>query len=194
MSKPIRILVVNNAERGIREFTDPVVSILDEAGVASSVVDYTEIPVLADSHFSGVILSGSPCGDDIVEHHRPWFQWIKTCEIPVLGFCAGHHIIGRMYGSELLRSVEVEIGDFDIILDRPGDPLFRGCTPPVKVHQNHHDSISLPPGFVLLAHSDVCRVEAMRHPDRLIDTTQFHPEILNKNMILNFVELCRGKR
>lgn len=190
MSKPIKIVVVNNAERGIREFTDPVVSILEEAGVNSCVVEYMEIPVLTGSDFSGVILSGSPCGDDIVEHHQPWFQWVKTCEIPVLGFCAGHHIIGKMYGSDLLRSVEIEIGDFDIILDRPGDPLFRGFDRRVKVCQNHHDSITLPPGFILLAHSDVCKVEAMKHPDRAIYTTQFHPEILNKNMILNFVELC----
>ena len=194
MSKSIKILVVNNAEKGIREFTDPVVSILDEAGVVSNVVEYMEIPILKELDYSGVILSGSPCGDDIVEHHQPWFQWVKTCEIPLLGFCAGHHIIGRMYGSELLRSVEIEIGDFDIILDRPGDPLFQGYNRRVRVRQNHHDSITLPPGFILLAHSDICKVEAMKHPDRLIYTTQFHPEILNKKMILNFLELCRGKR
>gem|GEM_PF-367971 len=186
------ILVVNSAEKGITEFTDPVVTILDEAGVNARVVEYMEIPGIGGPDFSGIIVSGSPCGDDIVDHHQPWFRWVKSCDIPVLGFCAGHHVIGTMYGAELLRSVEVEIGDFYITLDRPDDPLFSGCDRRVSVRQAHRDSITLPPGFILLAHSDICRVEAMKHPTKPIYTTQFHPEILNKNMILNFVKMCKG--
>lgn len=185
-------MVVNSAEKGITEFTSPIAAILGEAGVDARVVEYMEIPDFDGSHFSGVIVSGSPCGDDIVEHHRPWFRWVKTYDIPVLGFCAGHHVIGKMYGSELLRSVEVEIGDFYITLDRPDDPLFRGYDRRVLVRQAHKDSITLPPGFILLAHSDTCKVEAMKHPAKPIYTTQFHPEILNKNMILNFVKMCKG--
>lgn len=187
----IEILVVNNAERGITEFTDPIVTILDGAGVGSTVVGYTEIPEINGSSLSGIILSGSPCGDDIVDHHQPWFQWVKTCDVPILGFCAGHHIIGKMYGAELLRSVEIEIGDFYIYLDRPDDPLFRGLDRRVSVRQNHRDSITLPPGFILLAHSDICKVEAVKHPTKPIYTTQFHPEILNKDMILNFIKITR---
>jgi GMP synthase (glutamine-hydrolysing) len=34
----------------------------------------------------------------------------------------------------------------------------------------------LPPGFTLLATNDNCRVQAMRHPERPLYGTQFHPE------------------
>lgn len=191
-TKAIKILVVNSAERGVTEFTEPVTAILADAGTASETVEYAGIPEVEASGFSGVILSGSPRGDDIVDHHQPFFTWVKTCRVPVLGFCAGHHVIGAMYGAQLLRNVEKEVGDFFIHLDRPGDPLFRGMDQRVLVRENHHDSITLPPGWVLLAHSDTCKVQAMRHPEKDIYTTQFHPETLNKEMIVNFINIARG--
>ncbi|MCP5105742.1 MAG: hypothetical protein GY950_20305 [bacterium] len=193
-NEAVNILVVNNAETCITEFTDPIVHILDRAGVRSQCAEYTEIPAIPmigesdESGYTGIILSGSPRGNDIVDHHMPLFQWIKTCSIPIFGFCAGHHIIGKMYGAALLRSVEIEVGDCYITLDEPGDPLFNGLPSRVMVRQNHNDSITLPPGFILLAHSDVCKVEAMKHPSKPIYTTQFHPEILNEQMILNFTD------
>ncbi len=50
------------------------------------------------------IMSGSPRGDDIVDHHLPYFQWLKTCDITIFGIYAGHHITGKLYGARLLRS------------------------------------------------------------------------------------------
>jgi GMP synthase (glutamine-hydrolysing) len=188
-NKSLKILVINNAEKGITQFTQPILDILDEARVSSVTAEYKEIPDVKDFH--GIIMGGSPRGDDIVDHHQPWFQWIKTCDIPIFGFCAGHHITGKMYGAELLRSVEVEVGDFYITIDRPDDPLFKGCQRDVLVRQDHHDSITLPPGFILLAHSEICKVEAMKHPTKPIYTTQFHPEILNKDMMLNFLDIIK---
>ncbi len=189
--KQKKILVVNNAEKGITEFYEPFLGIFSSAGMAVEAAEYKELPDLAaPGHgYTHAIMTGSPRGDDIVEHHQPYFQWIKTCDIPVLGICAGHHVTGWMYGSRLMRSEEVEVGDLDIDLDCPEDPLFKGCSSPLKVRQNHHDSITLPPGFVLLAHSDTCKVEAMKHKDRPLYTLQFHPEFLNPEILLNFAAI-----
>ncbi|MCP4152661.1 MAG: hypothetical protein GY757_33300 [bacterium] len=185
-----KILVVNNAEKGITEFYDPFVKILAEAGTPCQIAEYSDIPDLNSTDISGIILTGSPCGDDIVVHHRPWFQWLKSCTTPVLGICAGHHIIGDIYGSKLLRSVEIEIGDFDVFPDAPEDPIFNGLALPFKARQNHKDSITLPNDFLLLAHSANCNVSAMKHPTKPIYSTQFHPEFLNIDMILNFVAIA----
>ena len=189
-NESLKILVINNAEKGINQFTQPIVHILNQARVSSTTAEYKEIPNFKEFH--GIFLSGSPRGNDIVDHHQPWFQWIKTCDIPIFGFCAGHHIIGKTYGAQLLRSVEVEVGDSFITLDLPHDPLFKGCENKVLVRQDHHDSITLPPGFILLAHSDICKVEAMKHPTKPIYTTQFHPEILNKDMVFNFIDIVKA--
>ena len=102
------------------------------------------------SLYDGIIMSGSPRGDDIVDHHLPDFQWIKTCAIPIFGICAGHHITGKLYGAQLLRSVEKEVGD-NFLYIRQKDPIYNGCPERFLVRQNHHDSITLPKDFILLA-------------------------------------------
>lgn len=96
------ILIVNNAEPGIRDFTLPLEKIVLETGFEYKTIEYKMCLQITFEKFDGVIMSGSPQGDDIVEHHAPYFRWIKTIEKPVLGICAGHHITGFIYGSEIL--------------------------------------------------------------------------------------------
>ena len=134
----MNLLVINNAEKGITEFVEPITVLLEEAGVQWETAEYQEIPVQQVQQltgYSGILLSGSPCGDDIVDHHQPWFQWVKTCPVPILGFCAGHHIIGKMYGSRLMRSVEVEIGG-GMNVTHIIDYYFSGTYSPMLYLQN----------------------------------------------------------
>jgi GMP synthase (glutamine-hydrolysing) len=187
------ILIINSAEKGITEFVKPLEKIVREAGAASSVIEYEETYTTDMTSYDGIIMSGSPRGDDIVDHHLPYFQWIKTCDIPIFGICAGHHITGKLYGAQLLRSIEKEIGD-NFLYIRQKDPIFNGCQERFLVRQNHHDSITLPGDFMLLAHSEGCRVSMMKHPAKPLYTTQFHPEILNKNLILNFIDIVKNHK
>ena len=187
------MLIVNNAEKGIRQFVEPLKIILDEAGTTSDIIEYEDTAVTGLSLYDGIILSGSPRGDDIADHHQPYFRWIKTSNVPLFGICAGHHIVGRLYGSELLRSVEKEVGDNFLFVDRE-DPVFKGCPGKFSVRQNHHDSITLPGDFLLLAHSENCKVSMMKHPSKPLYTTQFHPEVLNKELILNFIDIAESYR
>lgn len=184
----MKILIVNNAEAGIDEFVQPLEKILEEGGIPFQTIEYKESPAAVSDRYGGFILSGSPRGDDIVAHHLPYFEWILSVQKPVLGICAGHHIMGRLYGAELLRGVEKEVGDFDIVLDQQ-DPLFAGFPRRFPVRQAHHDSVSLPREFVRLARSERCRVEAMKHRRRPLYSCQFHPEVSNPRMILNFVDI-----
>jgi GMP synthase (glutamine-hydrolysing) len=187
-----KISIVNNAERGIMEFVKPLKKIFEEAAADSDVIEYEETLSMNTnmSKYDAIVLSGSPAGDDIVEHHQPYFQWIKTCDVPIFGICAGHHIIGRLYGSQLLRREEVELGDFSVFIDRQ-DPVFNGYGDTFLARQSHYDSITLPKDFIVLAHSIRCKVSMMKHRSKAIYTTQFHPEILNKTLILNFIDIVR---
>jgi GMP synthase (glutamine-hydrolysing) len=157
------------------------------------VIEYEKTPTADMSPYDGIIMSGSPRGNDIVDRHLPYFQWIKTCKTPVFGICAGHHITGKLYGAQLLRSIEKEIGN-NFLFIRQKDPIFNGCPGKLLVRQNHHDSITLPGDFILLAHSQGCRVSMMKHPAKPLYTTQFHPEILNKNLILNFIDIVKNHK
>lgn len=185
-----RILLVNNAEPGITEFAKPIEKIISDAGSEFVLIEYSACIGFNFETFDGAILTGSPQGDDIVEHHLPYFKWIQNFEQPVLGICAGHHIIGFMYGAEILRSKEPESGDFGIEIIK-SDPIFKGLSKNIKVKQMHNDSITLPDGFELLATSKTCRNQIMKHKGKPIYTTQFHPEYYNQDLIMNFINLCK---
>ncbi len=184
------ILIVNNAEPGIREFAEPIEKIIEETGFVSKFIEYEQCLNFDFSKFDGAILTGSPQGDDIVDHHLPYFRWIKNFEKPILGICAGHHITGFMYGSKLLRSEEPESGDFEASIVKD-DPLFKGMPIKFKVKQMHNDSITLPDNFELLATSKTCRNQLMKHKNKPLYTCQFHPEYYNHELIRNFISLCR---
>jgi len=184
------MLIVNNAEAGITEFVQPVQRILEQAGFLSEIAEYRDCHAIRVEEYDGVILSGSPRGDDIVEHHQPYFQWIKIYEKPVFGICAGHHIAGCLYGAKYLRGEEAERGQMAVAILKD-DPVFKGLSRQFSVQQMHNDSITLPVGFIHLAQSETCFNQAMRHAGKPLYTVQFHPEYLNPEILLNFAGLCR---
>lgn len=184
-----KILLVNNAEPGNSEFAIPILEIISETGNEAIFVEYRECIDLNKNKHKGAILTGSPQGNDIVEHHLPYFEWIKNYKYPILGICAGHHITGFMYGAELLRSLEPESGDFEVEIIKP-DPIFSGMGNKILVKQMHNDSITLPDKFELLASSDTCINQMMKHREKPLYTCQFHPEFYNHNLIKNFIKLC----
>lgn len=187
--KTIHILIVNNAEREINEFTRPLEKIVSDAGFTFETIEYMDSPGIDFEKADGILLSGSPQGNDIVKHHLPWFRWLKSCKKPVLGICAGHHITGYLFGAELLRSQEPESGDFlvEILED---DALFAELPQKITVKQMHNDSISLPPNFKLLATSPTCHNQLMKHRAQPIYSCQFHPEFYNHQLIRNFLRIA----
>jgi GMP synthase-like glutamine amidotransferase len=85
------------------------------------------------------------------------------------------------------------------------DPLFAGLPRTMIMCCSHYCEVKrLPKGFRLLATSDHCRIEAMRHKTRPLYGTQFHPEayaepfLHGKRLLRNFAaivdEFWRGRR
>lgn len=185
-----KIAIVNNAERGITTFTTPIEQLITKCGSSSVLIEYADCLGFNFNDIDGAILTGSPQGDDIVAHHLPYFKWIKDFEKPLLGICAGHHITGFLYGATLLRSEEPEAGDFEITITKP-DPLFTDMPNTFTVKQMHNDSVSLPADFELLASSETCTNQLMRHKQKPIYTCQFHPEFYNHTLFTNFIRLCK---
>ncbi len=188
-SRMKKILIINNAEPEIQDFVRSLEDIVKSCEIEVSRIEYADCLKTDLSAFDGILMSGSPQGDDIVEHHAPYFAWIRTYQKPVLGICAGHHITGYLYGSKLLYSQEPESGDFEIKL-LTDDPLLESLPRNLSVKQMHNDSISLPEDFLLLATSDTCRNQLMRHKNKPLYTCQFHPEFYNHKLIQNFITIC----
>jgi len=78
------------------------------------------------------------------------------------------------------------------------DPLFKGLPQTMTLCCSHYCEVKkLPADFVLLASSDHCRIEAMKHRTRPIYGTQFHPEKFEapyfhgRKMLENFAGIVR---
>jgi len=94
--------------------------------------------------------------------------------LPVLAICFGHQLLGEAFGSELV-SRQKRVGLFDVA-PVGDDPVFSGLGEAVLVPEQHSDQIvGVPDGFDLIATSDYCTVQAIRHRELPVYGLQFHP-------------------
>lgn len=119
-------------------------------------------------------------------------------EVPILGICLGHQLIAKVFGGEVRRGRAGEYSEVEIVVDDP-DLLFRNLPRRFKAWASHMDEVSrLPDGFEILAHSEVCEIEAMKHKEYPLFGVQFHPEVhhtpLGPDIFRNFMKVCEEWR
>ncbi|KAI0161834.1 class I glutamine amidotransferase-like protein [Hypoxylon sp. FL1284] len=120
--------------------------------------------------------------------------YVRRCleggRVRVVGVCFGHQIVGRALGATVARNVrgwEISVTQCD--LSDEGKKLFG--LEKLAIHQMHRDAVfSLPPGAVALARTDVCAIQSMYQPGRLL-TVQGHPEF-TADMVEEILELRRS--
>ena len=113
-----------------------------------------------------------------------------------MGICLGHQIIADVFGGET-KSAEIEsYAQIELnILKENG--LFKGIGDSLKVWASHKDEVvTLPENFEILANSDKCDIEAMKHEDKNIYGIQFHPEVQHTprggEIFENFNKICEN--
>lgn len=141
-----------------------------------------------------IILSGGPSsvtkGENFVSEEivkKVAAGW----DVPLLGVCYGHQLIAYALGGKVEKGKSAEYGLGKITVDNE-DLLFKGVPKEFTAWVSHFDEVkALPKGFVALAHSETCAIEAMRHKERRIFGTQFHPEVWHtehgEEMLKNFL-------
>jgi GMP synthase (glutamine-hydrolysing) len=125
---------------------------------------------------------------------------VKTTDVPIMAFCGSHQLLGMMFNLDLhsvgkledepmrkLRPGEPDLTDYHpgyfkeygfypvrIVRD---DPIFQGLPNPFIVREAHYCEVkALPSHFTLLASTEECRIQAIKHESRVVYGTQFHPE------------------
>jgi GMP synthase (glutamine-hydrolysing) len=153
-----------------------------------------------------VVLSGTLSDFDYYnqEHLEKFREFVLKTEIPILGICGGHQLVGWSFGSDLVtldrhdpaqkragRMLEYQYR-FIKITD-PKDPIFEGIQDQesgiwqdytkegniLRVWQNHGLMLDkTPEGFEVLATAYLCKNQMMvkRTDNQLIYTVQFHLE------------------
>ena len=96
---------------------------------------------------------------------------------PILGVCFGHQLIAHLLGGKVEKGASAEYGVTKIHVDE-NDVLLAGLPTEFNAWASHYDEVKeLPKDFVVLAHSDICKFEAMKHATKPIFSVQFHPEV-----------------
>ncbi len=161
-------------------------------------MDFTTVPFwdLSREDFNGklgVIFSGAPILITEIDptNYKNHVAYLKEIEIPILGICFGHQLLGLLYGA--VPSKQKEDRDWQIIESIEDHSLFDKLPTEFEMMEDHCESISIPTQFKLLAASDACVNEAMCHESKPFFGVQFHPEVSGNQgtqLIQNFIEIC----
>ncbi len=183
----LNILVVNNygqfchlIHRTVRDL-DMEVSIIPNT---------TPVEDVLAQEPDGLILSGGPCMDRVGLCE----DYVNNIDVPILGICLGHQLIAKTFGGKIASGGSGGFADIEVeILEE--DDILRGLGPVTSVWASHGDEVTaLPEGFMHLARSDVCEIEAMKHPELPVYGVQWHPEVAHTDrgddLFLNFFEVC----
>ena len=187
---------------------------LDLAGLPCLVVHYTQVSCsdFANDRLRAILISGrsSPM---LPVFENEVARLIRTTTMPTIGFCGGHQLIASAYGVRVAAMRQLRPDESDPAPHHgPGlfkewgflpvrivsrDPVFAHLPDVLTVAERHYgEAKEIPPGFELLASSDACRVQAMKHKERPLYGTQFHPEAYSttdlhgRTLVRNFFRLA----
>jgi GMP synthase (glutamine-hydrolysing) len=75
------------------------------------------------------------------------------------------------------------------------DDLFKGLPKEFSVWESHNDEVKEAPNFTVLALSENCRIQAVKHWHKPLYGVQFHPEVNNtehgEEILRNFVRTVK---
>jgi GMP synthase (glutamine-hydrolysing) len=164
---------------GIYEFVHPIASIV-KGFEEYAIKHYSELGQADVDEYSRVILSGNALRNEQVLNKLDIFRWIRGCEKPVLGICAGMQTICLVFGSSLKRCVEIGMKRIETVKE---NPLFSAS---FDAYELHSHAIQPSAEFEALAKSKKC-VQAVKHREKDIYGVLFHPEVRNREIIERFV-------
>lgn len=173
-----RVLLVDHHD----SFTFNVWQLVESLGHGCDVVlaDAIDVAAVRMRAPAGIILSPGPCTprEAFASPAIALAVARGDLEVPLLGICLGHQVIGAALGAEVSRATRPVHGRATPIR-HDGRGLFEGLPSPLVQARYHSlvvDPTTLPPELEPCAWSEAGELMAMRHREAPIDGLQFHPE------------------
>jgi GMP synthase (glutamine-hydrolysing) len=158
----------------------------------------TPVADLVAAELDGLLLSGGAPRVGVDGQLGACADYLDQLKIPILGICAGHQFMARHFGGEAAPAENPEFGAVEMEVLADGD-ILRDVPARSVVWESHHDEVSVVPDrFDVLARSEGCAVQVMRHRERPLFGMQFHPEVEHTQagvtMFRNFVRICEESK
>lgn len=177
------ILIIKTPNRKLHdfEFVKPIEDIVKRNKFEFISVHYSKINQELLKTAEKIIISGTSLKDNFYLDSINEFDWIEDFDKPILGICGGMHILGLVYDGDIKKCQEIGLTKIifnDEVLGFKGEHL---------VYELHNLNIESKK-FKTLAMSESC-IQAIKHKKKPFFGVQFHPEVRNKSLILNFANL-----
>ncbi len=120
---------------------------------------------------------------------------IKIVKVPLLCICVTHQLLAAAYEGETASAKKPEFGPVEVSVTEEGE-ILDGLKPSFTAWESHNDEVVKPPrNFRVLASSERCAVQAMRHEKMDVFGVQFHPEVFHTtrgvDVFRNFLGVVR---
>jgi len=189
----VRIYVVDNGGQWTHREWRTLRDLDVDTKIVPNTTPFTE---LAREKIHGLVLSGGAPRIGLDGTLGSCGEYLEKARIPILGICAGHQFMARFFGGEVKPSKVPEFGKIDLMIVEKDDPIFTGVPTTSVVWESHNDEVTVVPNdFTLLAESENCKVQAMRHKKKPFYGLQFHPEVehteYGEQIFKNFIALCK---
>ncbi len=126
------------------------------------------VPKDLDDVAGVVVLGGPQSVNDAhawIDEECRFIREAHQAELPVVGICLGHQLIAKALGGEVTRMPKPECGFTRVHLTGPAqtEAMLGGIAWSSMQYQSHGDEVSTPPpGAVVLASNEACKVQAFR--------------------------------
>jgi GMP synthase (glutamine-hydrolysing) len=188
MNGDFMIVILNNGG----QYVHRIHRSLRYLGIASKIIpnDTPLKEIEGNEEIKGIILSGGPD----IEKASNCMDIALNSKLPILGICLGHQLIARAYGGEVGRAESEEYAHTKIYVKNEND-LFKNMPKEFTAWASHKDEVKkVPECFEILAYSDICDVESIKHKEKPIYGVQFHPEVSHtecgSELLKNFCRVC----
>jgi anthranilate synthase/aminodeoxychorismate synthase-like glutamine amidotransferase len=142
-----------------------------------------------------IVLSPGPCTPREAGVSLELVKRFST-ELPILGVCLGHQVIGEALGGKIIRAHEPMHGRTSQALHR-SESLFAGLPTPITVCRYHSlviDPLSLPKCLQVTASLSDGSIMAIAHEIFPVVGVQFHPESIltdvGYSLLSNFLKIA----
>lgn len=178
-------------------FTYNLVHYLGELGATVTVRrnDALSVAEALDLATEGLILSPGPCDPD---HAGICLDLVRRApeELPILGVCLGHQVIGQVFGGAIIHAPAPMHGKLSAV-HHDGTGVFRGLAEDFLATRYHSLMVAsdrLPDSLAVTARTADGVIMGLRHRQRPVHGVQFHPEsIASENghaLLRNFLDIA----
>jgi GMP synthase (glutamine-hydrolysing) len=187
------LLIIDNQSAYIKQFKR---HFLSENDIDYMFVEHNEpIIVPQGKQIKGIIISGGKGNPFEPLNLSTNYIALINYNVPTIGFCLGHEIIAVAFGGRIRKLAKYQKKKEKVVIDNHNDPIFKGITKKNLILQEKHSfEVSyLPDCFEVIAHSEVCPYEIIKHKERPVYGFQSHPEVSEPdgiNVLKNFLKLC----